>query len=425
MGPVTLLLAAQLASQAASQSASQAALPLSTTQSMRNSLEAPVESFNRWFDQQLVHWLKATPPMLWAIHLALGLVVTVLMAWLCGWVCRRLAIWSAKHERRLSAELLKLAAPTLRWIILLAGLSDAIEDAWPAVKGPARWLAGTLFVLSAIVATRGGVRLLRLLLDSSLRPSLKWPKDKEDSEPSSPGHNAAVLLPLVQRLASLLVWTIGLIMVLDHFGQNVGSVVAALGVTSLAIGLAAQQALSNIIAGLVLAVDHPFRIGDRLKLPSGDCGEVLELGMRATHIRLPDGSLLVVPNADLVSSRLVNQSTESAVRAEVRVTVPVAIDIERLSRELLDEAALVEPEPLPIPPPRVQLLTVSDKVELALIFWLPRAVNVPPIEEKLRRAALKRLQALLPAPVAATAATPPAPAPAAGPNSGPNPSPGR
>ena len=61
----------------------------------------------------------------------------------------------------------------------------------------------------------------------------------------------------------------------------------------------------------------------------------------------------------------------------------------------------MEPEPLPIPPPRVQLLTVSDKVELALIFWLPRAVNVPPIEEKLRRAALKRLQALLPAPVAA------------------------
>lgn len=385
---------------------------------MRNSIEAPIELFNHWFDQLLLHRLSVPPTLLWAIHLVLSLTMTVLLAWLLGWGCRRLGLWAARHENRLMAELLKLAAPTLRWIIVFAGFSDAIEDAWPAVRGPARWLSGSLFVLSAIVATRGGVRLLRLLLDSSLRPSLKWPKNKEDSEPSTPGHNAQVLLPLVQRLASLLVWTIGLIMVLDHFGQNVGSVVAALGVTSLAIGLAAQQALSNIIAGLVLAVDHPFRIGDRLKLPSGDCGEVLELGMRATHIRLPDGSLLVVPNADLVSSRLINQSTESAVRAEVRVTAPATIDIERLSREILDEVALTEPEPLPIPPPRVQLLTVSDKVELALIFWLPRAVNVPPIEEKLRRAALRRLQALLPAPVVvATASTPPAvtPPPTSGP----------
>ena len=70
-------------------------------------------------------------------------------------------------------------------------------------------------------------------------------------------------MPLLSRLAQVVLWLAGLIVILDHFGQNVSSVVAAL-VTSLAIGLASQQALSNIIAGLVLALDHPFRIGDRI-----------------------------------------------------------------------------------------------------------------------------------------------------------------
>src|SRR5262249_28486423 len=142
---------------------------------------------------------------------------------------------------------------------------------------------------------------------------------------------AHALVPLVHRLAAILVWLIGAILVLDHFGQNVSSVVAAFGVTSLAIGLAAQQALSNIIAGVVLAVDHPFRPGDRIKLPSSDAGEVIETGMRATYIRMSDGTLLVVPNSELVSSRLINQSTETLVRCEVRVSAPATLDIDRLS----------------------------------------------------------------------------------------------
>jgi small-conductance mechanosensitive channel len=396
-------------------------------------LQAPIDAFSSFIDQQLQRLFPVRPMLVWTLHLLVALVLTVLIAWSAGWLCRRFGRMAARRGHKLAASLLEVAAPTLRWMVLLAGIADAIEDAWPQVKGPIRWVSGTLFVLSAIVATRGGVRLLRLILDWVLRPSITQAAGSSEKPTDSSAHatahlvSATALMPLVQRLAAILVWLIGLILVLDHFGQNVSSVVAAFGVTSLAIGLAAQQALSNIIAGLVLAVDHPFRPGDRIKLPSGDTGEVIETGMRATHIRLGDGSLLVVPNAELVSSRLVNQSTDTLVRAEVRVTALTTLDIERLSREILeDSASATEPEPLPLPP-RVYLLTVApDKVELSLILWLPRGVDVASIEESLRRSALKRLQALLPPPTAAT--TPPAtpsppapssPAPNPGPTSGP------
>lgn len=372
-------------------------------------LQAPIDAFSGFIDEVLRRWFPVRPSLVFALHLLVAVAGTLFFAWLVAALCRRLGAIAARHQHRLAAALLQLAAPTLRWIVLLAGLSDAIEDAWPAVKGPVRWVAGALYVVSAIIATRGMVRLLRLVLDWLLRPSL------EEASPAAerggtiaPAQRAVLgahaLLPLVQRLAAILVWLVGVILTLDHFGQNVSSVVAAFGVTSLAIGLAAQQALSNIIAGLVLAVDHPFRPGDRIKLPSGDSGEVLETGMRSTQIRLGDGSLLVVPNAELVSSRLINQSTETLVRAEVRVTVPAALDVERLSRELIALCpAVIDPEPLPLPP-KVQLLTVAEKVDLALILWLPRGSDVTTVEESLRRGALKCLQALLPPP------SPPAPA---------------
>ncbi len=366
-------------------------------------LETPVESFSHWLDQFLIRYLPGDPSLVAALRVLISLLLTVLAAWLAGWMCRRLGLWAARSGNKLAASLLEVATPTLRWMVLLAGLSDTIEDAWPAQHGPVRWVAGTLFVLSAVVAMRGGVRLLRLLLDRVLRPSLDLAVSPEEIEPkpksalarSSGPAGTHALVPLVQRLGALMVWLVGIILVLDHFGQNVSSVVAAFGVTSLAIGLAAQQALSNIIAGLVLAVDHPFRPGDRIKLPSGDCGEVIESGMRSTHIRLADGSLLVVPNADLVSSRLINYSTETLVRAEVRVVVPVGTDVDKLSQAMLEEAAVLTRQDPPSVTPQVQLLSISEKVELSLILWLPRGSDVPVIEDMLRRGSLRHVQALL------------------------------
>jgi small-conductance mechanosensitive channel len=294
-------------------------------------------------------------------------------------------------------------------VLLLNGMADAVQDAWPTAKGPGRFLASSLFVLAVIVGVRGLSALARTVLDTLLKPRLVQSLQEELAAGSDSGSSVGTraLVPLIQRAAGVLLWLAGLILVLDHFGQNVSSVVAALGVTSLAIGLASQQALSNIIAGLVLALDHPFRVGDRIRLPGLDSGEVLDIGIRSTQLRLSDGSLLIVPNTDLVSARLFNQSTERGVRAEVRLLVPVPLSVDKLTAHLLEATARLKPAPLTEPPPRVQLLAIGDKLELALILWLPRHADAPQVEEQLRRTALHRIQELLAEPPA-----PPAPRPA-------------
>ncbi len=386
-------------------------------------LPSPVDTLNRYLDQWLTAHHYQNPMLVWGVHLLLAVFFTVLLAWVVGSLCRTLGRYFERRDNRLPATLLLIAAPAIRWVLLLAGLSDAVEDAWPATKGPVRLIAGGLFSLAVILAVRGLTAMARTTLDTVLKPRLVQSINEElGPSPSGHGAGAQALVPLIQRIAGVMLWLAGLILVLDHFGQNVSSVVAALGVTSLAIGLASQQALSNIIAGLVLALDHPFRIGDRIRLPGLDGGEVLDVGMRSTQIRLSDGSLLIVPNADLVSARLVNQSVNNAVRAEVRLTIPLQVDVDSLTKYLLAAAARVEPAPLADRPTRVHLLAISDKLDLSLILWLPRHADVPRVEEQLRRVALRRIQELLatlPAPAPAPAAA--APAPPRPDRSGPNP----
>lgn len=380
------------------------AAPSTPDAQLLDKLPSPVDFANRAMDRWLTAHKHTNEVLAWGAHLLIAVLFTLLLAWAVGAACRALGRYFDRRQNRLPATLLLVAAPMVRWVLVLAGLADAVEDAWPATKGPVRWIAGALFALAVILAVRGLIAMARTLLDTLLKPRIVQSIDDEFGASSS-GAGAQALVPLIQRLAGVLLWLAGLILVLDHFGQNVSSVVAALGVTSLAIGLASQQALSNIIAGLVLALDHPFRIGDRIRLPGLDGGEVLDVGMRATQIRLSDGSLLIVPNADLVSARLVNQSVNNAVRVEVRLTVPVPLDVDNLTQYLLAAAAKVEPTPLGDRPPRVHLLSIAANLELALILWLPRYADVPRIEEQLRRVALRRIQELL------AALPPPAPPP--------------
>lgn len=358
--------------------------------------QAPRDTLYRHLDHWLQSRLHAGPAHLWAMHLLVAVTGTLLLAWLVSASCRWLASYLQRRERQLPAMLLRIAAPALRTTVLLLGLSDAVQDAWPAVKGPARWLSGLLFVFAVIVAIRGFSALTRAVVETLLKPRMQQLEDAIEPGGTTYGASSRGLVPLLQWLAGLLLWFAGVILVMDHFGQNLSAVVATLSVTSLAIGLASQQALSNIIAGLVLALDHPFRVGDRVRLPGQDTGEVLEIGIRSTHIRLSDGSVLIVPNADVVSVRLINQSTETSVRAEVKLVVPALLDLDALTKYLELAASKIDPPALSKPaPPRVHLLSIGERIELALILWLPRTADVPKTEEALRRAALRQVQELM------------------------------
>lgn len=113
-------------------------------------------------------------------------------------------------------------------------------------------------------------------------------------------------LPLIEKLTNLLIWVIAILIVLSRFGINTNGLIAALGVGSLAIALAAQDTISNIIAGFLIMVDRPYRIGDTIKLPSGEKVKVLNIGLRRSRFLAEDGAIIIVPNLELSKSKIVN-----------------------------------------------------------------------------------------------------------------------
>lgn len=161
------------------------------------------------------------------------------------------------------------------------------------------------------------------------------------------------LLPMVKRLGSMLIYFIGLSIILETFGLSITALITTAGVASLAIALAAQETLSNMLGGFVILVDRPFRIGDVIELSDGKMGTVIEIGLRSTRIRQFDGNALVVPNKDMASTRVINlaqPTPQAAIRQTISLSLETDID---LAKRILLDAMQAHPEILDDPAPGV------------------------------------------------------------------------
>jgi len=124
-------------------------------------------------------------------------------------------------------------------------------------------------------------------------------------------------MPLFKRIAVTLVWVIGLIILLGRLGVNISALVATLGVSSLAIALAAQDTIANVIAGFLIMIDRPFFAGDRIKLPSGEDVRVLDIGIRRSKFASQDGAVIIMPNLELSKSKITNYSMKEGDASDV------------------------------------------------------------------------------------------------------------
>ncbi len=115
------------------------------------------------------------------------------------------------------------------------------------------------------------------------------------------------LVPLLHHAFKIFIWIITLLIILPLFGVNISALIATLGVSSLAIALAAQDTISNIISGFMIMIDRPFRVGDKIKLPSGELVDVLSIGIRRSKFLSQDKKeVIIMPNIDLSKSKIVN-----------------------------------------------------------------------------------------------------------------------
>ena len=86
------------------------------------------------------------------------------------------------------------------------------------------------------------------------------------------------LIPVIQKAVRAIIWSLGIVIGLDNIGFDITAMIAGLGIGGLALALAAQDSVKNIFAGIMIFLDKPFKINDRIKIDGHD-GTVEEVGL--------------------------------------------------------------------------------------------------------------------------------------------------
>ncbi|MBI3797375.1 MAG: mechanosensitive ion channel [Deltaproteobacteria bacterium] len=133
---------------------------------------------------------------------------------------------------------------------------------------------------------------------------------------------------LLRQVSYYTVWAVGVFVALEVLGLDVHALIAGLGLGGVALGFALKDILSNLVSGLLILVEHTFEIGDQIVVGETE-GTVEQIEVRATHLRTYDGRLVLVPNGEVFTSRVTNNTASPLRRASVFVYLDYHQDLER------------------------------------------------------------------------------------------------
>lgn len=282
--------------------------------------------------------LVVTDPM--AIVLPL---IIFAVTFLGGWVIRRLILrgikaWNGRTQSRAGSILYEsLRGPLIIWSLMLAA-HFAIESS----QIPARFAAAGSNILIGLWIFSLTLMSMRIVGDIVRLYGAQIP-------------GALPVTTLTQSLAQIGVLILGGLILLNHFNVSITPILTALGVGGLAVALALQDTLSNLFGGFYVAVAGQVRLGDYIKLNTGEEGYVSDIGWRSTTIRSQANNMIIVPNSKLAQAIVTNFNLpEKRIGASFQVNVSHDCDLEQVEaalREVLAQSAgeiagmLAEPAP--------------------------------------------------------------------------------
>lgn len=314
--------------------------------------------FQGWLDSA---WAFAAPRLV----VSIGQLLLVLVVWLAArWILRRI-------ERRLTSrtktDIDDLVVQVIRRLVLISIVF------WGA------WRLAQIWELGHMSRTIGAVWIVALSLPISGFVSSALRVFEERVAPKTDSRLDDTALPLLNRIVRGLVVGLGILIALTFLGIDITPVLAGAGVLGLGVSLAAKDTLSNLIAGLLLIIDRPFQVGDRIELwnaptETGSWGDVIEIGLRATKIRNPDNLIIVVPNNEIMRRDIINYTASGS---HIRLRIPIGIaynaDAEK-AKELIIEVAKSTDGVKATPEPAVITRKFGESsIDLELRVWIREA----------------------------------------------------
>lgn len=276
----------------------------------------------RLLDNSLRDWLFAA--------MAFGITFTVLPL-IKSYLSRLARSVSATHKLVAVELLLRLLAHTSRLFVLVAALN--LAERFLTFDSYVHRLLGTLIIIGVWYQIG---RWAMVAIDFSI--------ERQQTRRGEQDAGFASSLTVLKFIARAIIWSLAFLLALDNLGVNITTLVAGLGVGGIAVALAVQTILGDLLASLSITLDKPFAVGDSLAI--GDAqGRVEHIGIKSTRLRSVTGEQIILANADILKSRVRNYGRMQERRSTLNIGVTYETPRLKLERIVAIVEAAIRAEP--------------------------------------------------------------------------------
>jgi MscS family membrane protein len=238
------------------------------------------------------------------------------MYWFCSKVVKRI---THRTKSRLDDILIDILEEPIVLAIVLVGIWYALTilQISPQID---TWIERAYYVLIIFNATWLISRLSDALIQEYAVPWTSRTRSDLDDH----------ILPLFRKSIRITLWIVAIIVAADNAGYDLNTLIAGLGIGGLAFALAAKETLANFIAGVTIVADRPFSANQWI-LVKGYRAKVEEVGIRSTRFRTDKGTLVTIPNSDLVNTTIENYSEGPGITEETIIPISYEVDETQLA----------------------------------------------------------------------------------------------
>lgn len=312
-------------------------------------------------------------------------IASIALAKLIKYMVANLAPRMVSHTNTsLDDELIRAVNGPLQLFIVALGIYLAFA-ALNELPGIISDNLGALLTIALIYITA-------YLMANLVSALINWYKN--DVAPHTDSDLDDVLMPFLNKAVGVTVFIIATLMAISALGIEITPLLATVGVGGIAVALAAQELLSNVFGAISILSDRPYKIGDRIEMSDGLSGDVMEIGLRSTRIKTVDGRIIVIPNADISKSMIINYSQpDPRLRYDIKVGISYNSDVEKATRILLDIAKETEGI-VKDPAPQVYVKDLGNfSVNLLMQVWMQDYKLNWDVPDRIYRETLKRFNA--------------------------------
>jgi MscS family membrane protein len=295
------------------------------------------------------------------INLTISLLIVVIGYLVGTWLIRKVLVRLARRTATKFDDLfLEAFGSDIRWLVTVFALSFATTRLAFIGAEVKSFLSDLYFLLGLAVVLRMTLHLISLADEEATKRAAQEGRKDE----------LAPVITLLVRVGRVVAVLVALTIFLSRLGIDVTAFAAALGLVGLALSLAAKDTIADAIAGFIILVDRPFRIGDRIEIQGIDTwGDVVDIGLRTTRIRTRDNRMVIVPNSTIGANQVVNYSyPDPRYRIQTHVGIAYGTDIE-MARRIITDAVRQVAGVLQDKPVDVLYVEMGDSAMIFRVRW--------------------------------------------------------